>query len=83
MPRSQSYVRFTPRSGHFLRGHICPASLGLGRVYPHMLRHSCGYYLSNRGTDFRLTQDYLGHRDPKHTTRYTRVAGKRFTGLWD
>lgn len=56
---------------------------GLGWVYPHMLRHSCGYYLCNRGTDFRLTQDYLGHRDPKHTTRYTRVAGKRFTGLWD
>lgn len=56
---------------------------GLGRVYPHMLRHSCGYYLSNRGTDFRLTQDYLGHRDPKHTTRYTRVAGRRFESLWE
>ena len=56
---------------------------GLGRVYPHMLRHSCGYYLTNKGTDFRLTQDYLGHRDPKHTTRYTRVAGRRFEGLWE
>ncbi len=55
----------------------------LGRVYPHMLRHSCGYYLTNKGTDFRLTQDYLGHRDPKHTTRYTRVAGRRFEGLWE
>ena len=28
-------------------------------------------------------QDYLGHRDPKHTVRYTRVAGRRFEGLWD
>jgi type 1 fimbriae regulatory protein FimB len=27
-------------------------------------------------------QDYLGHRDPKHTVRYTRVAGRRFEGLW-
>ena len=36
-----------------------------------MLRHSCGYYLANKGVDFRTTQDFLGHRDPKHTTRYT------------
>jgi len=27
-------------------------------------------------------QDYLGHRDPKHTAHYTRVAGHRFEGLW-
>lgn len=49
----------------------------LGHVHPHMLRHSCGYYLANKGMDF------LGHRDPKHTARYTRVAGHRFKGLWD
>jgi site-specific recombinase XerD len=55
---------------------------GLGDVHPHMLRHSCGYYLANAGTDLRLMQDYLGHRDPKHTVRYTRVAGRRFEGLW-
>jgi site-specific recombinase XerD len=55
---------------------------GLGHVHPHMLRHSCGYYLANAGTDLRLMQDYLGHRDPKHTVRYTRVAGRRFEGLW-
>ena len=56
---------------------------GLGHVHPHMLRHSCGYYLANKGVDFRTTQDFLGHRDPKHTTKYTRVAGRRFEGLWD
>ena len=55
---------------------------GLGHVHPHMLRHSCGYYLANRGVDFRTTQDLLGHRDPKHTTRYTRVAARRFEGIW-
>jgi type 1 fimbriae regulatory protein FimB len=54
----------------------------LGRVWPHMLRHSCGYYLADQGTDLRTMQDYLGHRDPKHTARYTRVAGHRFEGLW-
>jgi len=55
----------------------------LGHVHPHMLRHSCGYYLANKGVDFRTAQDFLGHRDPKHTTRYTRVARHRFEGLWD
>ncbi len=55
----------------------------LGHVHPHMLRHSCGYYLANKGVDFHTAQDFLGHRDPKHTTRYTRVAGHRFEGLWD
>ena len=30
-------------------------------VHPHMLRHSTGYYLANRGYDTRLVQDYLGH----------------------
>ena len=56
---------------------------GLGRVHPHMLRHSCGYALANKGQDFRLIQDWLGHRDPKHTSRYTRVAARRFEGVWD
>ena len=54
----------------------------LGRVWPHMLRHSCGYYLADQGTDLRTIQDYLGHRDPKHTAHYTRVAGHWFEGLW-
>jgi type 1 fimbriae regulatory protein FimB len=51
-------------------------------VHPHTLRHSCGYYLADRGTDLRTMQDYLGHRDPRHTVRYTRIAGRRFEGLW-
>ena len=55
---------------------------GLGRVHPHMLRHSCGFALANRGYDLRLIQDYLGHRDPRHTAHYTRTAAGRFEGLW-
>ena len=38
---------------------------GLGHVWPHMLRHSCGYYLSNKGQDFRLIQDLP--RPPRST----------------
>ena len=51
-------------------------------VHPHMLRHSCGYALANREKDLRLIQDYLGHRDPRHTAHYTRTAAARFEGLW-
>ena len=58
------------------------ARAALPPVNPHMLRHSCGFALANRGYDLRLIQDYLGHRDPKHTVRYTRTAGHRFEDLW-
>jgi type 1 fimbriae regulatory protein FimB len=58
------------------------ARAGLPPVWPHMLRRSCGFYLANRGHDLRLIQDYLGHRDPKHTVHYTRTAAGRFEGLW-
>jgi type 1 fimbriae regulatory protein FimB len=54
----------------------------LSRVHPHMLRHACGYALANKGHDLRTIQDYLGHRDPKHTAIYTRTAAKRFENLW-
>lgn len=45
----------------------------LSAVHPHMLRHACGFCLANRGYDLRLIQDYLNHRDPKHTV-HTRVS---------
>ncbi len=51
-------------------------------AHPHTLRHSCGYYPANKGPDLQFIQDYLGHRDPKHTVHYTRTAGRRFDGLW-
>lgn len=60
----------------------CAELAGLPDVTPHWLRHGCGYYLANRGYDTRLIQDYLGHRDIKHTARYTRTASVRFKGLW-
>ena len=48
------------------------ARAGLPPVWPHMLRHSCGFYLANRGHDLRLIQDYLGLRrgpDPSFARR--------------
>jgi type 1 fimbriae regulatory protein FimE len=51
-------------------------------VHPHMLRHACGYKLANDGHDTRAIQQYLGHRNITHTTRYTELASDRFNGFW-
>ena len=71
----------TRQSVNYLIGTVSVRAR-LQKVHPHMLRHSCGFYLADQGYDLRLIQDYLGHRDPKHTVHYTRVAGRRFNGLW-
>lgn len=51
-------------------------------AYVHQLRHGCGYYLSNKGCELRLIQDYLGHVNINNTVRYTRLNPARFEGLW-
>jgi len=51
-------------------------------IHPHMLRHSCGYALVNKGTDIRIIQGYLGHRCISSTVRYTRLDSKRFAKLF-
>lgn len=56
---------------------------GFDGIHPHMMRHSCGHALANKGTDTRLLQDWLGHRDIRHTAHYTRTAAKRFEGMWE
>lgn len=51
-------------------------------VHPHMLRHACGYKLANDGQDTRAIQDFLGHKNIAHTTRYTELASSRFDKFW-
>ena len=36
-------------------------------LHPHMLRHSCGFSLADRGRDVREIQDYLGHKNIQNT----------------
>jgi len=52
------------------------------KAYAHVLRHSCGYFLANKGCDLRLIQDYLGHKQIQNTVRYTALNPSRFAGLW-
>jgi type 1 fimbriae regulatory protein FimB len=50
-------------------------------AHPHMLRHAAGYFLANEGTDTRLIQDFLGHKDIRHTAHYTAISPKRLAGV--
>jgi site-specific recombinase XerD len=52
------------------------------KMHPHMLRHSTGYALANKGTDTRTLQTYLGHRSIQSTVRHTELAPGRFKNLW-
>jgi type 1 fimbriae regulatory protein FimB len=77
--------RMQPLSDRSTRVIVANAgkSAGLGHVHPHMLRHSCGFYLHNKGYNSRLIQDYLGHANPASTMLYTRTASKQFEGLFE
>ncbi len=55
---------------------------GMRHVNPHMLRHSCGFYLSDQGFQQRAIQEYLGHASSESTALYTRVSAKAFEGFW-
>ena len=51
-------------------------------VHPHMLRHATGYKLANDGHDTRAIQHYLGHKNIRHTVRYTQLSSVRFRDFW-
>jgi site-specific recombinase XerD len=52
------------------------------KPHPHMLRHACGYALASKGVDTRRIQDWLGHRDIRHTAHYTALSPEALRGLW-
>jgi site-specific recombinase XerD len=47
-----------------------------------MLRHACGYALTNKGHDTRAIQGWLGHRSIISTAVYTAPAPNRFKDFW-
>jgi type 1 fimbriae regulatory protein FimB/type 1 fimbriae regulatory protein FimE len=51
-------------------------------VHPHMARHSTGAFLGAKGTDLRVIQAFLGHRNIQHTVRYVALDEQRFKGLF-
>jgi site-specific recombinase XerD len=48
----------------------------------HMIRHSTGYALANRGMDTRRLQHFLGHASITNTVRYTAMSPEPFKDIW-
>jgi len=52
------------------------------QLHVHMLRHSTGYALANRGMDTRRLQHFLGHDSITNTVRYTAMSPEPFKDIW-
>lgn len=85
------YVFPNERGEHISMGAIAKmieragelSQLGI-KVHPHMLRHSCGYYLAELGMPTRDIQEYLGHSNIQNTVRYTAGNPARFSKIqWE
>ena len=72
---------FTRAAINLLLDRIARAA-NLKNVNPHALRHAAGYHAVNTGTDIRVIQRYLGHRNIQSTAIYTEVDHVQFNKLF-
>jgi len=72
------------RQGAWLMVRAAGDRAGLqGRLFPHVLRHSCATHMLDRGADIRVVQELLGHASLSTTQVYTKVSPERLRAVYD
>jgi type 1 fimbriae regulatory protein FimB len=56
-------------------GFTCP-------IYPHILRHSCGFHLAGNGLNAFTIAAYLGHKNVQNSMRYVHASAHGFKDVW-
>jgi site-specific recombinase XerD len=79
---SENKAPLTSRTVHHIIARAGKAAQFPFTIHPHMLRHSTGFYLANRGEDTRAIQSYMGHANIKNTVTYTELSPHRFKNFW-
>ena len=51
--------------------------------HPHVLRHTRGYLMVEKGYPLRVIQEWLGHKQIQHTVRYTALSAAQFRDVVD
>ena len=72
----------TARTVHYIIARAGETAGFSFSIHPHMLRHSTGFYLANKGHDTRAIQSYFGHVSINHTVKYTELTPHRFKDFW-
>jgi len=75
--------RLTVRGISFILEGRARATGLLGRVSPHVLRHSFATELLNRGADIRAVQEMLGHKNLSTTQIYTHTTKERLKRVYN
>lgn len=79
---SQRQGPLTPRTVHYIIARAGEHAALDWSIHPHMLRHSKGFQLANRGEDIRTIQAYFGHKSIQHAANYTKeIDPKKLKGL--
>ena len=67
-------LAYTASLGDQARKYMTLAGVAVERPGTHMFRYSCAQRLFSHGLPLKAISDFLGHREPDSTRRYTKIA---------
>ena len=89
-PKDSPWVFLSERGAPMTRGNVQAIVAKAGRVagfdfkvHPHQLRHSTGFYLSEKGVPTRSLAGFMGHKNLNNTAIYTALSPHHFKDWWE